>query len=268
MLGVICLALVGLEIGPVMGDEVSNPRRTFPRAILLGGVICAIAYVGSTMALALSVPRAEIAALQGLIQAMDKMSTGLGLAWTVLPLAILMIASIAGSTSAWVSGSARILFVCGLDRYLPKALGKVHPRYGSPYIALATFGLLSSLIIAMSFIGASVKDAYLTLLDLSAALQMISYGYLFLSMARVAFAPGFRKVYFSRNVLRIASAAGLLMTVAAFLTAFIPSRQVSSIWAFEAKMGLTLTIFISLAGGLFLYHRQRKPAEPLRMEAL
>ncbi len=260
MLGVICLALVGLEIGPVMGDEVSNPRRTFPRAILLGGVVCITAYVGSTLALALAVPQSEIAVMQGLIEAMDKMSFGLGLGWIVIPLAVLMIASIVGSTSAWVSGSARILFVCGLDRYLPRALGRVHPRYGSPHVALAIFGFLSSMIITMSFIGASVKDAYLTLLDLSAALQMISYGYLFLAMTRVAFASDFRRVYFGQNTLRIASAAGLMMTIVAFIASFAPSRQVSFIWAFEAKMILTLAVFLSIARALFVFHRRRKLA--------
>jgi glutamate:GABA antiporter len=67
-----------------------------------------------------------MAVVQGLIQAVDKMSGTLRVGWVLLPLTILMIASIVGSTSAWVSGSARILFVCGLDRYLPKALGRIH----------------------------------------------------------------------------------------------------------------------------------------------
>ena len=39
--------------------------------------------------------------MQGMMQALDKMSAGAGVAWIVLPLAILMIASILGSTSAW-----------------------------------------------------------------------------------------------------------------------------------------------------------------------
>jgi glutamate:GABA antiporter len=258
MLGVVCLALVGLEIGPVMGDEVRDPRRTFPRAILLGGVLCAAAYVGSTVSLTLAVPRAEMAVVQGFMQAVDKMSAALHLRWVLAPLTVLLIASIAGSTSAWVGGSARILFVCGLDRYLPRALGRVHPRHGSPYVALGMFGFLASAIIAMSFVGASVKDAYLTLLDLSAALQMISYMYLFLSLVRIAFARDFRKVYFGRRLLRLVSATGLVMTVVAFVTAFVPSREVSSIWSFEVKMAATLAVLLGIACALFIFYRRQK----------
>jgi len=115
-IGVVCLGMVGLEIGPVMGDEVRDPRRTFPRAILLGGALCATAYVGSTMSLAIAIPQSEMAVVEGMMQAIDRMSASLHLTWFLAPLAILMIASIVGSTSAWVSGSARILFVSGLDR--------------------------------------------------------------------------------------------------------------------------------------------------------
>lgn len=253
-LGVTCLAMVGLEIGPVMGDEVRDPGRTFPRAILLGGTLSAIAYVGSTVSLALAVPRSEMVVVQGAMQAIDKMTAVLGTGWVLLPLAILMMASIAGSTSAWVSGSARILFVSGLDRYLPRSLGKVHPRHGSPYVALCLFGLLASVIISMSFAGASVQEAYLTLLDLAVALQMISYLYLFASLLRRAFSPDRARVYFRRSTLRIASLTGVGMTTFSLIMAFVPSRQIYSIWSFELKMVLTLAALLALAAGLFRYY--------------
>lgn len=259
-IGVVCFAMVGLELGPVMGDEVRDPRRTFPRAILLGGILCAIAYIGATASLALAVPQSEMVLVQGTMQAIDKMSTGLSVGWMLLPLAALMMASIAGSTSAWVSGSARILFVSGLDRYLPQSLGKIHPRHGSPYVALAMFGLLASAIITMSFAGASVQEAYLTLLDLSVALQMISYLYLFAVLLRRAFARDMQRVYFGRGVLRAGSVAGFAMTSFGLAVAFVPSRQIASIWSFELKMLITLAAILGLAGVLFRYYSLQRPA--------
>jgi amino acid transporter len=253
-IGVVCLAMVGLEIGPVMGDEVRNPRSTFPRAILVGGSLSAIAYVGATFSLVLAVPQSEIAVVQGTMQAIDKMSTGLGLTWILLPLAVLMILSIVGSTSAWVSGSARILFVSGLDRYLPRSFGKVHARFGSPYIALIMFGLLASCIITMSFAGASVQEAYLTLLDLSVALQMISYLYLFATLLRRAFSRDIVRVYFDKTILRLASVTGFLMTSVGLTMAFVPSRRITSIWSFELKIFFTLATLLSLAAVLFRYY--------------
>ena len=261
--GVLCLALVGMELGPIMGDEVRDPRRTIPRSVFLGGTLCVLLYVGCTLALLTAMPQSQMAVVQGLLQAIDKMSASFGLSWMLVPLAVLMAASIAGSTSAWVSGSARILFVCGLDRYLPKALGKIHPRHHSPYVALIMFGLLASSIIAMSFIGASVQEAYLTMLDLAVALQMISYIYLFLSLLKRAFSKSSEPRYFRRPVLQIASVAGLSMATLGFAMAFVPSRQIASIGSFELKMFLTLGLILGLASGLFFYYSRLRPeAEP------
>ena len=52
--------------------------------------------------------------------------------------------SIAGIGSAWMGGSARIPFVAGLDSYMPSWLGKVHPRYATPYAALIVQGIVSA----------------------------------------------------------------------------------------------------------------------------
>jgi amino acid transporter len=257
--GVLCLALVGMELGPIMGDEVRDPRLTIPRSVAWGGSLSALLYVGCTLALLMAVPQSQMAVVQGLLQAIDKMSASFGLGWILLPLAVLMAASIAGSTSAWVSGSARILFVCGLDRYLPKALGKIHPRYHSPHVALIMFGVLASSIIAMSFIGASVQEAYLTLLDLAVALQMISYIYLFLSLLKRAFSKSSAPRYFRRPVLQLASIAGVSMAALGFAMAFVPSRQISSVGSFELKMVLTLGSILALASGLFFYYSRLRP---------
>jgi glutamate:GABA antiporter len=258
-LGVLCLALVGMELGPIMGDEVRDPRRTIPRSVAWGGVLCALMYAGCTLALLIAVPQREMTVVQGLLQALDKMSSSFGIGWILFPLALLMAASIAGSTSAWVSGSARILFACGLDRYLPKALGKVHPRHHSPHVALIMFGVLTSSIIAMSFIGASVQEAYLTLLDLAVALQMISYIYLFLALLKLAFSKSSAPRYFRRPVLQLAGIAGLLMSTLGFAMAFVPSRQIVSLASFELKMVLTLLAILGLASGLFAYYSRLRP---------
>jgi amino acid transporter len=261
--GVVCLGLVGMELGPVMSDEIHDARRTIQRAVVLGGTLSAAIYAGTTLALLVGVPQSQMAVVQGMMQALDKMSVGVGVAWILFPLAILMIASILGSTSAWTSGSARILFVCGLDRYLPKSLGKIHRKYGSPYVALIMFGLLASSIIAMSFIGASVKEAYLTLLDLSVALQMISYLYLFLALMRTAFSADTKRICFSVPLLRAAAISGVAMTGFGLVMSFVPSRQISSVWSFELKMFFTLAFFLGIAGLLFSYYSRVKPQTEL-----
>jgi len=259
--GVICFGLVGLELGPVMGDEIVDPKRDVPTGIFRGGVISGFVYVGSTLALLLAIPQSEVKVVQGVLQAVDKMTAALGGSWILAPLAFVMAASITGSTSAWLAGSARIIFVSGIDRYLPRAMGAVHPKFATPHIALVAIAVLSSLLVSMSFIGATVKEAYLTLLDLAVVLQMISYLYLYASLARVAFGKSAEGGFYGKVRLRFAALAGLGATFVGMIVAFVPSRQIDSIARFELKMFLTLGVFLALAGGLFYYYSRARAQE-------
>lgn len=253
--GVICFGLVGLELGSVMGDEIREPRRTVPRGVLYGGVLAGVLYLGATLAVLLAVPQQAVKVLQGVLQGVDKLAAQLESRWLLAPVAVVMGIAIVGSTSAWLSGSARILFVSGIDRYLPKIFGKLHPKYGTPHVALMGFAALSSGLIAMSFVGkTTVKEAYLTLLDLAVVLQMISYLYLYASLARVAFDSRAGQGFYGRARIRFASIAGLLATTVGMIVAFVPSRQVDSVWRFELKMFATCIAFLGLGAGLFFYY--------------
>src|SRR5579864_8464106 len=127
--GVMCFALVGLELASIMGDEIREPERTLPGAVAWGGVISGFLYIAVTLTLLVAVSKSDISVLQGIVQAVSHMATRVGAPWMIAPFAFMLSLSIAGIGSAWLGGSARIPFVAGLDSYLPAWLGKVHPRY-------------------------------------------------------------------------------------------------------------------------------------------
>jgi amino acid transporter len=229
--------------------------------VLYGGVLAGALYLGATLALLLSVPQPEMKVVQGVLQGVDKMTGRLGVGWTLLPLATLLAISVIGATSAWLSGSARILFVSGIDRYLPRMFSKIHPRFQTPHVAISGIAFLSSCLILMSFAGqTSVKEAYLTLLDLAVVLQMISYSYIYASLARIAFGRATGGGILGRGTIRVASVCGLLTSGVGMAVAFIPSHQVESVWVFELKMFVSCGLFLGLAAGLFFHYSRRKPA--------
>jgi amino acid transporter len=258
--GVICFALVGLELGSVMGDEIREPRSTLPGAVLIGGLVSGVLYLGATLAVLVAVPKEEIGVVQGILQAASAMAKVAGVEWIVGPLALVLTISVAGIASAWFAGSARIPFVAGVDRYLPPALGRLHPRYGTPHVALVVAALLCSLVIGMSFLGATVKEAFVTLLDLAVVLQLVPFLYLYLILLRYASSAGPGASFFSAWVLRAAGVAGLATTSLGMVVAFVPSRHIDSVWVFEAKIVLGLAICLGLAA--FLYHRGARGAPP------
>jgi glutamate:GABA antiporter len=260
--GTVCYSLIGLDLASIMGDEIRDPKRNLPLSILLGGLIAGFIYVATTFSMLIAMPHKEIGVLSGVLQAVNVMSTRTGLVGVVAPLALLECIAILGTASAWFSGTARLPFVAGVDRYLPSMIGRVHPRYHTPYVSLILFAVLSSLLIATSFLGVSVGEAYLTMLDLSVVLQLTPSAYMFLALMKHTWSReavlNANKTYLTANAV-----AGLCATSVGLVVAFIPSRQVSSIWIFEAKL-ITGCILV-FGAALFFYQwalRKARIVEP------
>ncbi|HKT46096.1 MAG TPA: APC family permease, partial [Candidatus Acidoferrales bacterium] len=165
--GVICFGLVGLELASVMGDEIEDPARTLPGAVAWGGFLSGILYIGATLTLLVAVSKSQISVLQGIVQAVGHMASRVGVAWLIAPFAFLLSISIAGIGSAWLGGSARIPFVAGLDSYLPAWLGRVHPRYRTPYAALIVHAAISMILVIVNFSAAGVQETFAKLLSLA-----------------------------------------------------------------------------------------------------
>ena len=261
--GVICFGLVGLELASVMGDAIEDPRRTLPGAVAWGGVISGVLYIGATLTLLLAVSKQDIGVLQGVVQAVSHMAEQVKASWIVSPFAFVLSISIAGIASAWLSGSARIPFVAGLDSYLPEGLGTLHTKYATPYVALIVHGTLSAIFLAMSFVGAGVKEAFVTMLDLAVVLQLVPFVYMYGAVLKLAkkSAPG--EGYYSRAKLLTAGSCGLATTMLAIGVAFIPSHQIRSIGLFEMKMVSGTLLFVGLAAFFFFVYGRRKTARKL-----
>src|ERR1700682_1536871 len=109
--------------------------------------------------------------------------TGFGSnAWLVVSLVALLLAvARVGGVGAWLTGSARVAFVVGLDRYFPAAFGRVHPRWRTPYVAILVQGLIAVMFLLLSVLGkgTTVETAFLILIDMSLVIYFIPYLYLF-----------------------------------------------------------------------------------------
>ena len=258
--GVICFGLVGLELASVMGDEIKDPEHTLPGAVVWGGIISGILYIATTLTLLVAVSKNDINVLQGIVQAVSHMAQKVGVIWIVAPFALMLSISIAGIGSAWLAGSARIPFVAGLDSYLPSWLGKVHPRYGTPYAALIVHFVVSTILVLISFLGSGVQETFQRLLSLAVVLQLLPFLYMFAALLKIAADPLATKGHYSKTVLWLSGSSGLLMTVLGMIFAFSPAQQISSVWSYEAWMFGGTALFIGLAVFFFFVYGRRKTA--------
>lgn len=262
--GVICFGLVGLELASVMGDEIENPRKNLPVAVAWGGVLSGLLYIGATLTLLVAVPKDQISVLEGVVQAVTHMAARVGVGWIVIPFAILLSISIAGIGSAWLGGSARIPFVAGLDSYMPAWLGRIHPKYGTPYAALILHASVSLVLVVLNFVSTgTVGESFQRLLSLAVVLQLIPFLYVFGALLKIAFAPDFTRGRYSRSTLTLAGFSGLLTTILGIALAFFPAQQIKSVVKYEVWMGGGTLFFIGLAAFFFFIYGRRKAARNL-----
>ena len=265
--GVICFGLVGLELASIMGDEIEDPRRILPGAVAWGGVLSGLLYIGATLTLLIAVSKQDISVLQGIVQAVSHMADRVGAGWIVAPFAFLLSLSIAGIGSAWLAGSARIPFVAGLDSYMPSWLGKVHPRYSTPYAALIVHALVSMILIVINFTAAGVQETFQKLLSLAVVLQLVPFLYMFGALLKLAVAPTFTKARYRRSTLLFAGASGLITTTLGIALAFFPAAQITSLLSYEIWMFGGTLLFVGLAAFFFFIYGRRKTARGLAATA-
>jgi len=182
---VLTFAFGGCETASFMGEEIKNARRTIPLALFAGGLTVAFCYIIGTVCVLLALPSSEVSSLQGLVQAIAKTADRVGLPF-FLPVAALLIAlSNIGASGAYLAAVARLPFVAGIDRYLPPAFGALHPRWGTPWVALLTQAVIGAIFIFLGQAGTSVKGAYDVLVSMGVITYFIPYLYLFASMFKL-----------------------------------------------------------------------------------
>ncbi len=242
-----CFGFAGLELMSLLGDEIKNPLKNIPRAIVISGVAITAVYILGTFSLLVAMPKDEIGLLAGIVQSIGALGQHFNLAWVGIVAALFITLSGVGGVSAWIAGVARVPFVIGLDRYLPSALGKLHPRWKTPHISLLVQGGLTTLFIIFSVAGSTIEEAYLILLDAEIVLYFIPYLYMFAAAYKLNH-DDWRG--------RLSGILGFTATALAMIFAFIPPEGVNAL-IFEAKM---LAVTIGFVGvGLFIYWR-RKPS--------
>jgi amino acid transporter len=245
---VLTYAFSGCETASFMGEEIKNPRRSIPFALLFGGVTVAFCYIVGTAAILLALPSTEVSSLQGLVQAISKTSTRLGLPG-VLPVAAFLIAlSNIGAAGAYLAAVARLPFVAGIDRFLPPAFGKLHPRWKTPWVALLTQFFLGALFIFLGQAGTSVRGAYNVLVSMGIIVNFIPYLYLFAAMIKLQrdpAGPEVVRVPGGSTVAKLVAALGFITTTLTIVLSLIPQPD-------EPNKPLALLKIVGGTGALLL----------------
>jgi hypothetical protein len=233
----IAYAMSGLEMAGADGRRDPRPRP-HPAARRLDRVrLHHVFYATTTVALLVILRPEKISEMNGLAEAGESAARSLGLAWLTPLIALLVMASAVGQFGGLGTSVSRLPFVVGVDKLLPAAFGRVHPRGGTPHIAIVTLGVLASFLLVAIQLGDTMRAAYQALVSLMVITGFLPFLYIFGSAWKAG--------------KRISAISGWAITLLAILCSVVPTAEVTNVWLFETKLAVGTAAVIATAWLLY-----------------
>src|SRR5438105_608895 len=255
----IAFAFSGLELVSAMSGEIREPRKTLPRAALTAAALIAAMYIIGTVSILSLVPAADVDPKSGAVHAITIGSTTLKIAFVGVLAALLVTVGNAGGVGSTVAGVARVPFVVGIDRYLPQAFGKIHPRWKTPYVSIIVQAVASALVLLLSQVKESTRGAYQAVIDITIILYFIPFLYMFAAAIKLAGRPDRKTnphavlVPGGKAGVWIACILASSVTLLSIIVSVFPPGDSSNRQLFLIKV--TGTTVLAIAVGLLLYFR-------------
>ncbi|HUV86593.1 MAG TPA: amino acid permease [bacterium] len=255
------LFFAGMEVSATHAQEVKNPQRDYPKAILIATLVVLAVFVLGTLSIAVVVPREKISLVAGLMQAFTAFLDKFHLAWLIPVVALLIAFGVFGQISTWIAGPSKGLLAVARHGFLPPFLQRVNRRGVQTHI-LVVQALIVTALSLVFLLMPTVSSSYWILTALTAQLYLVMYVLLFVSAVRLRYSePGVARAYkVPGGKLGMWLVAGVAVAAAAFTVAigyFPPAQlQTGNVFFYEAFLALGMVIVCAVP---LLVYRFRRP---------
>jgi len=227
---IVLFSLMGFEMSAVHAEEVKNPQRDFPRALLYSSSIILITLVATSTAIAFVVPQKMLGIVSGIDQALTIFLNTFHLHW-LLPIVItLIVLGAFGSMAAWVIGPTKALAIAAEDKCAPKIFAN-RTRKNVPVAVLVLQWVVVTILCCLFLFFKDISTWYWILSVLTAQLALLFYIILFAAAIRLRYkTPPNPKAYRipGGNIgIWIVGCMGIFACVSVIVLGFIPPDTIN-----------------------------------------
>ena len=188
--------MLGFEVVGTFYDDMDNPKKQIPQAILLGGILIAIFYILPSFALGVGTPFAEISTDTGVLDAWEILLTNAGVAVEaiqaiLITVGLLFIVTLISNISSWNFGVYSVIAYAARDGMFPKSWRKTN-KDGVPYVVGIWTGIVAAVLAVAGIILAYVfpeaeelSNMFWAFFDLSLVCLLLSYIPLFAAFIKL-----------------------------------------------------------------------------------
>jgi amino acid transporter len=147
-------AYAGFEISTIPAEEIKDPGKTIPKAIILGLSIVTIFYLITNVVLFGVQPWSELASASNTAPLVTATAQMLKASLILASIGVVIVGvgaliSVAGSDESGMIGTSRLGYALAVDGLFPRIFAKIHPKFKTPYLAIiiqAVTALVASIL--------------------------------------------------------------------------------------------------------------------------
>lgn len=216
-------SFAGMELAGVHLTSVENPRKFFPRAMMIASFVVLATMLFGSLAIALVLPASYIHLAGGLMQVFAAFFKEFHLDAWVFVISLMIVLGSLGNLVNWILSPAKGLLHASEYGYLPNYFAKVNKKGAASRILIAQ-AVLVTISCSLFLFLPSVNAFYWFLMALSSCIYMVMYVMMFFAAIKLrrAASPGVFQVPFGKFGFYLTCALGLIGTLITIVVGFVP----------------------------------------------
>jgi glutamate:GABA antiporter len=191
---------VGFELGNGAAEEMQDPQRDVPIAVVRSAIIGVLLYTIPIFGIILVLPPEAVTGIGGFLDAVATTFSVYGGAKSFLlgVMTLAFVGTLLTSGAVWMIGSDRILAVAAYDGAFPAYFGRFNARLGTPVRVNTLSGITASIfmIVAVAAFDGGANSKFAVVLTIAISTTLISYLWIFPAGLKLRFShPGVHRPY-------------------------------------------------------------------------
>jgi len=252
------LAYAGMEVNAVHANDLADPGRGYPRTVLISAVVILAIFILPTLAIAVAVPKASLGVVDGINLAFKTFFDHWHLAWGTPVISLLIALGAFASVVTWIAGPSKGLLAAARTGLLPPALQRRNGA-GVQRSILLLQGVIVTILALLFVVIPNGNTAFVTLIDMAAALYLIMYMMLFAAALRLrATRPQVQRTY-RTPAMGLVAGVGFVACAVAFVLSFVRPSGFTGL----STVGYALVVGLVIVGlGVppLIFYALRRPS--------
>ena len=191
----IILLFAGVEVHAVHANEMAEPKRQFPIAMLIASIAVILLFTLGSFAVATVLPDAQINLQEGLMKAFQQIFTRFGIEWATPVVCLLLAFGGIGGVMSWISGPSRGLLWTAQEGEIPPFLAKTN-KNGVQISILLVQGVIVTILALAYFVMTNVGVAFFLLSAVTITLYLVMYMLMYAAAIRLRYSqPDLKRSY-------------------------------------------------------------------------